>query len=223
MGEAIGETLVLAVAVALSPIPIIAVVLILTAPGGAGRGVAFVAGCLAGMGLVGAIVLVVAPGGEDDGGPPTWISLLRLALGVLLVLLAVKQWRSRPRGDDEPPLPGWLGAIDGLTTPKAFVAGALASGANPKNVLLGIAAATTIAQTGIPGGEQAAAYAVFAVLGTLGVALPVVLALALGDRATPLLGRLRTWLGHNNAVIVAVILLVIGVKLVGDAITGFSV
>ena len=45
---------------------------------------------------------------------------------------------------------------------------------------------------------------------------------ALGDRSGPLLQRLKDWMAQNNAVIMAVILLLIGVKLIGDAITGFS-
>ena len=45
---------------------------------------------------------------------------------------------------------------------------------------------------------------------------------ALGDRAGPILERLKTWMDRNNAVIMAVLCLVIGAKLVGDAIVGFS-
>jgi hypothetical protein len=45
---------------------------------------------------------------------------------------------------------------------------------------------------------------------------------ALGDRAAEPLDRLKTWLGRNNAVIMAVLLLVIGLKLIGDAISGLS-
>jgi hypothetical protein len=33
---------------------------------------------------------------------------------------------------------------------------------------------------------------------------------------------LKSWMAHNNPVIMAVLMLVIGVKLVGDAISGFS-
>ena len=45
---------------------------------------------------------------------------------------------------------------------------------------------------------------------------------ALGDRSGPILDRLKEWMAHNNAVIMAVICLIIGVKLIGDAIAGFS-
>ena len=45
---------------------------------------------------------------------------------------------------------------------------------------------------------------------------------ALGERSREPLGRLRIWMTRNSAVIMAVLLLLIGAKLVGDAISGFS-
>ena len=44
----------------------------------------------------------------------------------------------------------------------------------------------------------------------------------MGERAAGLLARLEGWMAHNNAVIMAVLLLVIGAKLIGDAISGFA-
>jgi threonine/homoserine/homoserine lactone efflux protein len=223
MGQAIGQILPLAVGVAISPIPIIAVVLMLVTPRARANGPAFVAGWLVGLAVVGAIVLVVAPGtSSDSGGPATWVNVLKLVLGLGLLLLAAKQWRGRPHGDEEPPVPKWMGAIDGFAAPKAFGAGALLSGLNPKNLLLAVAAATTIAQTEISGTDQAIAYLVFALIGTAGVAAPVVIFFAMGDRAPALLERLKGWMAHNNGVIMAVLLLVIGAKLLGEAIAGFS-
>jgi threonine/homoserine/homoserine lactone efflux protein len=224
MGEAIGQALPLAVAVALSPIPIIASILIVVTRRARTNGPAYVVGCLVGLAIVGTIVLLVAGPSDagEDGQPATWVNVLKLVLGVLLVLVALKEWRGRPREGEVAETPKWMGAIDHFSVPKAFGTGVLLSGANPKNLLLAIGAAAAIAQTGIPGSEQAIAYAVFAVIGTLGVAVPVVIYFALGDRSRPILDRLQTWMAQNNAVIMAVLCLVIGAKLVGDAITGFS-
>jgi Kef-type K+ transport system membrane component KefB len=52
----------------------------------------------------------------------------------------------------------------------------------------------------------------------VGVAAPVVLCFALGDRAPQLLEALRSWMARNSAVIMAVLLLVLGTKLVGQGI-----
>jgi hypothetical protein len=46
---------------------------------------------------------------------------------------------------------------------------------------------------------------------------------ALGDRSRQILVGLRDWMGQYNAVIMAVLCLVIGAKLIGDAIGGFSI
>jgi threonine/homoserine/homoserine lactone efflux protein len=223
MGEAIGQALPLAVGVALSPLPIVAVVLMLVTPRARANGPAFVVGWLVGLAIVGAIVLAADPADAgDDGEPATWVSILELALGAGLVLLAIRQWTGRPHEGEEAAMPKWMGALDSFTAPKTLGAGAVLSGANPKNLLLAVAAATTIAKTGISGGEQAVAYAIFALIGTIGVAVPVVIFFALGDRAPDLLGRLKDWLARNNAVIMAVLCLIIGAKLIGDAIAGLS-
>jgi hypothetical protein len=224
MGEAIGQSLPLAIGVALSPVPIIAVVLMLTTPRARANGPAFVLGWLVGLGVVGAVVLALAgPGGaSEQGQPATWVSWLKLLLGLGLLLVAVRQFRGRPRGDEEAPLPKWMGAIDRFAPGQALGGGAALAAANPKNLLLAVGAAAAIAQLGIPGGQQAVAYAVFAVIGTLGVGAPVVLYFATGTRSAELLGRLKDWMAHNNAVIMAVLCLVIGVKLVGDALSGLT-
>jgi threonine/homoserine/homoserine lactone efflux protein len=173
MGEAIGQALPLAVGVALSPLPIVAVVLMLVTPRARANGPAFVVGWLVGLAIVGAIVLAVADPADagDDGEPATWVSILELALGAGLVLLAIRQWTGRPHEGEEAAMPKWMGALDSFTAPKTLGAGAVLSGANPKNLLLAVAAATTIAKTGISGGEQAVAYAIFALIGTIGVAV----------------------------------------------------
>jgi Sap, sulfolipid-1-addressing protein len=220
--EAIGQVLPLAVAVAISPLPIVAVVLILVTPRARANGPAFVAGWIGGLAVLGGVLLAIASGADasDDNQPADWVSIVELVLGVALLLLAVKQWRGRPRHDEEPPVPKWMGALDGFTAVKALAAGAVLSSVNPKNLLLAIAAAAEISQTAISGSEQAVGWGVFVLIATVGVAVPVVIYFALGDRAGPVLGSLKDWLARNNRVIMAVLLLVIGAKLIGDGIAG---
>ena len=224
MGNAIGQTLPLAVGVALSPLAIVAVVLMLLTPRARVNGPLFVAGWLLGLAVVGIIVLAIAhpSGAGTNGKPATGVSLLKLLAGLLLVLAAFREWRGRPHSGDQARLPKWMGALDAFGPVKAAGAGAILSGLNPKNLILAVSAAAAIAGTGISAGKEAGAYAVFALVGTIGVAAPVVLYFALGDRSRRMLDELRGWMGRNNAVIMAVLFLVIGVKLIGDAISGFS-
>jgi hypothetical protein len=75
---------------------------------------------------------------------------------------------------------------------------------------------------GLPAGQQVAVLLGFVLLASAGGLTPLVLALALGNRSRELLDGLRRWMARHNAVIVAVLFLLIGAKLVGDAIAGFS-
>jgi hypothetical protein len=224
MGQAIGGSLPLAIGVALSPVPIIAVVLILTTRRARINGPAFVIGWLVGLAVVGAIVLSVAGPADasKSGSPATWVSWLKIVLGAALLLVAVRQFRGRPKDGDQAALPKWMASIDTMKPPVVTGLAAVLAGANPKNLLLAVSAAASIAQTGISGGGQAIAYAVFALIGTVGVGTPVVIYFALGERSEKMLAALRDWMGQHNAVIMSVLCLVIGAKLIGDAISGLA-
>jgi hypothetical protein len=100
MGQAIGQVLSFGVGVALSPVPIIAVVLMLSTPKGRSNGLAFLAGWILGIAALGTIVLVVASGASASkhGAPATWVSILKVVLGVLLLLVAAKSGADGPEG-----------------------------------------------------------------------------------------------------------------------------
>jgi threonine/homoserine/homoserine lactone efflux protein len=222
MGDAIGQMLPAAVGVAISPFPIVASVLLLGTPRGRLNGPVFVLGCAFGTALVGTVVLLLASGASasDEGEPATWVAVLELVLGLLLLALALRQWRGRPHAGEETPAPKWMSTLDGFGPPKAFGLGVVLTALNPKNLILTVAGAAAIAQTGIPAGEQAIALALFALIGCIGVATPVVIAFVLGDRSRDVLGAIKDWMARNNTVIMVVILAIIGVKLIGDAISG---
>ena len=224
MGEAIGEMLPLAVAIAANPVPVIVVVLLLGSVRARVNGPAFAAGWFAGILILGGIVLAIADAADasDDGRPSTWVSVLKLVLGAALVLLAVQQWRGRPGAGDEVEVPAWMGAIDAFTPAKAAGAGVALSAVNPKNLLFVVGAAATEAQADATGKEQALVWALFAVVASTGVIVPVVVYFALGDRAQAVLDPIEAWLIRNKGAVVAVLCLVIGAALIGGAIEGFT-
>jgi threonine/homoserine/homoserine lactone efflux protein len=188
------------------------------------NGPAFLVGWIAGLAVVGVVVLSASGGADatDSGGPADWVSVLKLALGVVLLLVALREWRGRPVPGAEPEMPKWMHAVDGFTARRAAALGALLSAVNPKNLLLAVGAATAIAQTGAPSGEQAVALAVFILVATLGPGIPVVVYFAMGSRSAEVLDHLKRWMSHNNAAIMATICLIIGAKLIGDGIAGLS-
>jgi threonine/homoserine/homoserine lactone efflux protein len=149
------------------------------------------------------------------------VSVLQLVFGLIFFLMAARIWRGRPKPGQEAQMPEWMQAVDDFTAGKSLGTGVVLSAANPKNLVLTIAAATAIAQTGIPGGEEAVALAVFVLIGSLTILAAVTTYLVLGTRAEGVLGGLKTFMATHNAAIMTVLLLVLGAKLIGDAIAGF--
>jgi hypothetical protein len=198
----------------------VAIILMLVTPQGRANGTLFAVGWLAGLAVLGTLVLLLAgPADASTGGQPAaWTGWLKLLIGVLLLLLAARQWRGRPAPGAEPEMPRWMAGLDHLRPGGALGLGALLSAANPKNGGLTIAAAASIAGAGLAGGEQAVALAVFVVVGSVGVLAPLVVYLAGGERAARTLDGWKTWASGHNAAIMAVLFLVFGVKLVGDGI-----
>src|SRR5437773_10915906 len=103
MGKAIGALLPAAVGVAISPLPTVAVVLMLVTARGRVNGPTFVIGWLVGVAGAGTILLLLASGGDasEQGQPATWVDWLKVILGILLVLLSLRQGRSRPHEGEE--------------------------------------------------------------------------------------------------------------------------
>lgn len=224
MGEAIGQLLPFAVGVAVSPMPIVAVVLMLVTPRARTNGPAFLIGWVAGIAIAGAIFLALAgpTNASDDGEPATWVSWLKIVLGALLLLVAVRQWRGRPHAGEDVATPKWMGALDGFTPVKALAVAVALAAANPKNLLFIVGGAAAVAQTGVSTGDQVVAWAVFTLIAAIGVGAPVVIYFAMGEKATRILEGLKTWMATNNTAVMAVLCLIVAAKLVGDGITGLS-
>jgi hypothetical protein len=224
MGQAIGQMLPFAVGIAISPIPIVAIVLMLGTDNAKSDSLSFLVGWLGAMALAGAVLLAIAGSADvtENGAPSDSSSTLKVVLGVVLLGLAVKQWRQRPAPGEEPPMPKWMDAIEEFTPAKSAGLGVLVSVVNPKNLILIVGGATAIAQTEVSGADQAIVWIIFMVIATIGVAAPIVIYFAMGDKAAGILADLKAWMAHHNAAIMAVILVIIGVKLIGDSISGFS-
>ncbi len=222
MGTVVGAILPLAIGIAISPIPIIAAILMLLAPKAKGTSVGFLLGWV--VGILAAVTVFtllssVLPGGSDESNPIHGV--IQLVLGAALLILALRQWRSRPKPGEEAALPKWMSAIDSMSAGKGFGLGFLLAAVNPKNLLLGASAGVTIGSAGLPVGEAAVVIAVFTVIAAASVAIPVIAYLVASARMAGPLESLRGWLVHNNATVMAVLLLVIGFVLIGKGIASF--
>ena len=222
MRQAIGDILPLAIAAAISPFPIIGVVLMLATPRARSNGPMFILGWLVGLAIVGVIGLTLAgaAGASQSGEPSTSANRTQVVFGVLLLIFAFRQWRKRPKPGQEDTMPKWMDAVDHFSPLYASGLGIALSAVNPKNLILSLAAATTIAGTNLPGADQVIAYVVYALIATIGVATPVVIYFTMGNRSAAILTSWKTWLAHNNAAIMAIIFLLMGAKLLGQGIAG---
>ena len=222
MTEVIGEILPLAIGIAISPIPIIAAILMLLSPRAKSTSVGFLFGWLAGI-IVAVVFFTllssVIP--QDTGGPSPVAGVIKIILGALLLFLAIKQWRARPAEGEQATMPKWMSAIDSMTAGKALGLGFLLSAVNPKNLLMAISAGVIVGGAGLTVSQIAIVIIIFVLLAASTVLVPVVGYLIASARLAGPLDKLREWLVDNNAVIMAVLLLVIGVSMIGKGLANF--
>jgi threonine/homoserine/homoserine lactone efflux protein len=214
--DAFGAALPVAVAVALSPFPIIAVVLVLLSSRGKPAGLAFLAGRVVGVAVVVGVFAAIADVVEKSDDTSPMVAAVRILVGLALLVLAVRKWRTRPGADDEAQLPRWMGAIEGSSPGRAALLAFVLSVANPKELLLGVGAGITIGGAGLPLGPTLAVAAAYTAIACVTVAGPVIAFVAAAERMRAPLEFLRTTLVRNSAAIMSVLLLVIGALLIGS-------
>ena len=221
--QAIGSLLPAALAVALSPIPIIGVVLVLGTPRARTSGPAFALGWIVGLTTVSVLVINLVGGSSDpDSATATGVSWVKVGLGVIFLVMAAQQWRKRPKEGQPAELPKWMASIDTVTPAKAFGLGVALSAANPKNLVLTLAAAATIAEAGLDAAHETIAVIAFVVIGSLTVAGAVVVSFVAPTRSAAWLASLKQFMSDHNAVIMMVILLLLGAKMLGDGLGGLA-
>lgn len=223
MGGAIGDTLPLALGIAISPIPIIAAILMLLSPKARGTSVGFLLGWL--LGIIVAVVVFtllsgLIPAADPDASQPIG-GTIKIVLGVLLLLLALRQWRSRPKPGETATLPTWMAAIDQMTAGRSLGLAFILAAVNPKNLLLAAGAGVAIGTAGLSVGADVVVIVIFVIVAASSVAIPVIGYLLAADRIRGPLDSLRGWLVGNNATVMSVLLLVIGVVLIGKGIAAF--
>jgi threonine/homoserine/homoserine lactone efflux protein len=223
MGGVIGDILPLALGIMISPIPIIAAILMLLSPQAKGTSVGFLIGWVVGIiTAVTAFTLISQALPEDDSDASKPIAgTIKIVLGALLLVLALKQWNGRPKGDQEPKLPGWMKAIDSMTAVKGTGLGFLLSALNPKNLIMAAGAGVIIGGVGLDTTEIAVAILVFTVIAAASVAIPVIAYLVATQKMAGPLDTMRDWLTKENSAVMAVLLLVIGVTIIGKGIGNF--
>jgi len=220
--EMIAQLVVLGVGVAISPVAVIAAILLLVSPGGRAKASLFVAGWVLALAVISGVVVAAegALGAGEDAGPTRVVAAITLVLGIVLLAFGMLRWRGRPAPGDDEPTPAWMTAVDAATPLRALGFGALLAVAKPKNLVLTLAAATAIAEPAASAAGSAVALAAYVVVASASVATPLVVAVALGDRAGPVLERWKVALLAHNKAIMAVVFIAFGLLLAWKGVVG---
>ncbi len=209
------DLLLIGLVITLEPIPLTAFLLILLSKGGTRKGAAFIFGWLLSLAAVVAITVLVT--GNKPPQPNTAPSLgalaAKIAIGVALVLIAVRQRRrmGKPRPPKKPPK--WQTGLDNMSPWYAM-------GLAPLTQPWGLVAAgvAVITEAKLTSWESYIALFLFCVVST---AVYIALELYAGfrpERAQTFLGRIRTWIDTHTDQVIIVVSLVLGLWLVGKSI-----
>ena len=193
--------MLIGLAVALDPLPLTAFLIVLPSKGGTVKGAAFVFGWLVSLAIV--VTITVLATGNNPPRPATVPSLaslaIKVALGVVLVRIAIRHIRAR--GQPRPPKnpPRWQEHVDSMSP---WFALGLAPALQPW-VLIGAGAATVV-EAKLSSWQSFLALFVYCVLASSTYLAMEIYAVARPGPSQELLAQFRTRIDtHTDQVIIA--------------------
>lgn len=218
-GSVLTELAPLALVIALSPLSIIPAVLALHTDRPRPTGLAFLAGWLLGLAALVSIFVVGSGlvGSLDE--PPGWASWVRIAIGAALIVFGGFKWATRAKSEHSP---AWMRKLSGLTPGRAAVTAAVLAVVNPKVLFICIAAGVAIGTAGIGHVQAWWAMIAFVLIAGSTVILPILAYAVSGERLSAPLTRLKEWMEHQHATLMAAILIIIGVMVVYKGFHGLA-
>jgi len=194
-----------------SPTSVLAVLVLLELPSGIHRSLAFVAGWLGTIALIG-VVLVAFPAADfkrSQTTPSRVASVAELLIGAGLIAGAIVLHRRPPPETPKDPIPEWLTRLVGR-----HWAIALAAGAFMLTYSLTVVAALEILKAHVSTLDQIVALMIFAAGSIVTIVAPIVFAIVAPQRATAALTRFRGWLTTHSRALSVGVLAVFGVAIV---------
>jgi threonine/homoserine/homoserine lactone efflux protein len=193
--------LLIGLAVTLSPLPLTAFLVVLPSARGVRKGAAFVFGWLVSLAVV--VTVTVVATGNNPPKPATVPSLaalaVKIALGVVLVVIGVRHIRARGRPKPPKKPPKWQAQVDSMSP---WFAMGLAPTLQPW-VLIGAGAATVV-EAKLSSWQTYLALFGFCVLASASYLAMEIYAVARPAQTQVLLARFRTWIeSHTDQAIIA--------------------
>ena len=219
MGHFLAPLLPHAVAVALSPMPIAALILLLLSKRAKLNSTLFLVGWVLGIVINVAFFafLLNEQQSVTHNGKTIVGAIINGALGVFLIILALKQWKNRTQPGEIAQTPKWMKTIESISPLNAFFVAFLLITLNAKNTILNIATGVTLSQTAQSADEMVTGIAVYTFIASATILFPVLAFLFMGDRLNGTLQKTKTWFIDNSATILFVLFLILGVSLLSKA------
>lgn len=210
-----------AVAVALSPMPIAALILLLLSNKARANSIAFLIGWVLALFInVGLFMWLFKEAPASTGEKSTVSIIISIALGVFLLWLALKEWKSRPKPGVTPKMPKWMEMLVNFSPAKAFLVAFGLVTINAKNTVLDIATGVQIGQGASSLTEGFWVLTIYVFVASLTILFPTIAFLILGNKMNNQLNVLKEWTLENNATILFVLFLYLGVSILAKAFGG---
>ncbi len=209
------DLVLIGVAIALDPLPLTAFLVVLPSERGTVKGAAFVFGWLVSLAIV--VTVTVLATGNNPPQPNTAPSLASLAvkitLGVVLVVIAVRHIRARSKPKPPKKPPKWQQHVDSMSP---WFALALAPTLQPW-ALIGAGAATVV-EAKLSSWESFLALFLYCVLASSSYLAMEIYAVVRPGQSQALMGRFRAWINDHTDQVIIVGSLVIGLWLIAKDI-----
>ena len=207
--------LLIGLAVALDPLPLTAFIVILPSRRGVRKGTAYLFGWLVSLAIVVAVTVVAT--GNNPPKPNTVPSLaslaVKIAIGTVLVLIAIRQRRRRggPKKPKKPPK--WQEHVDNMSP---WFAMALAPTLQPWTLIA--AGAATVVEAKLSSWESYLALFGFCILGSASYIALVIYAGFRPEQSQAFLAKFRKWMETRTDQVIIVGCLLIGFWLIASSI-----
>ncbi len=207
--------LLIGVAVALDPLPLTAFVVILPSKRGVRKGAAYVFGWLVSLAIV--VAVTVAATGNNPPKPSTVPSLaslaVKIAIGTVLVVIAVRQRRRRGQPKKPKKPPKWQEHVDNMSP---WFALGLAPTLQPWTLIA--AGAATVVEAKLSSWESFLALIGFCLLGSASYIAMEIYAGFRPEQSQAFLAKFRTWMENHTDQVIIIGCLLLGFWLIASSI-----
>jgi len=175
------------------------VILLLLSDRGWRNGLGYALGYISAYTLIGVSAVVLGyrtTESNAEGEPSLFISILLMILGILMLWLALRNWRKPVTYDQEEPR--FFSIVDKITPLKALGFGAMISMINFKNLALFLTALSVVILSDLVITEKLFITLLVVLVFCLSVIIPIVIYIAFPKRAKELLNGIRQFLSRNS-------------------------